>query len=341
VCFAALGTTAILLVSEAAARDAARAVLEDEVGRVDVACSRFRPDSDLSRVNASPGEWVAVSPQLLVAVEAALRAARLTDGLVDPTIGSALRVLGYDRDFGAVAPDGPAVTVTIGPVVGWRTVELDRAGARLRVPTGVELDLGATAKALCADQAAARAAAVTGVGVLVGLGGDIAVAGACPPDGWHVRVTDDHAAPPDAPGQTVALRSGGLATSGTAVRRWVRGGAQLHHLIDPVTGRPAAGGWRTVSVAAGSCLDANIASTAAMIMGQGAVGWLGRAGLPARLVSTDGEVTAIGGWPEEASPPLPSGTGFEAVGARLTVGGPEAEADAAGTAPERGRSCWR
>jgi thiamine biosynthesis lipoprotein len=295
--FDALGTTAVLLVTDAAARDAARAVLEDEVGRVDRACSRFRPDSDLSRVNASPGEWVAVSTQLLAAVDTALRAARLTGGLVDPTVGSALRVLGYDRDFAAVTPDGPAVTFTVGPVAGWRTVGLDKAGSRLRVPPGVELDLGATAKALCVDQAAVRAAALTGAGVLVSIGGDIAVAGECPEDGWQVRVTDDHAAPPDAPGQTVALRSGGLATSGTSRRRWVRGGTELHHLIDPSTGRPAAGGWRTVTVAAGSCVDANIASTAAMILGEGAVDWLEGAGLPARLVGTDGQVTAIGGWP--------------------------------------------
>jgi len=303
VCFAALGTTAVLLVADAGARDAALAVVEDEVGRVDAACSRFRSDSDLCRVNAAPGEWVAVSPELLVAMEAALRAARVTEGLVDPTVGSALRVLGYDRDFAAVAPEGPALTVRIGPVPGWRTVEIDRAGSRLRVPPGVELDLGATAKALCADRAAARAAAVAGAGVLVSLGGDIAVAGACPEGGWQVKVTDDHAAPPDAPGPTVALRSGGLATSGTSARRWVRGGAELHHLIDPASGKPATGPWRTVTVAAGSCVDANIASTAAMIMGDGAIEWLRRAGLPARLVGVDGDVSAIGGWPPDPAGP--------------------------------------
>jgi FAD:protein FMN transferase len=167
----------------------------------------------------------------------------------------------------------------------------------------VELDLGATAKALCVDQAAGRAAALTGAGVLVSIGGDIAVAGAGPEDGWPVRVTDDHAAPPEAPGQTVTLRSGGLATSGTSVRRWVRGGTELHHLIDPTTGQPAVGRWRTVTVAAGSCVDANIASTAAMIRGETAVDWLTGAGLPARLVSTDGEVTAVGGWPAEGDRP--------------------------------------
>ena len=342
VCFAALGTTAVLLVSDPDARDAACAVLEDEVQQVDQACSRFRADSDLCRVNADPGRWVVVSARLMVAVDTGLRAARLTEGLVDPTVGSALRVLGYDRDFATVAPDGPALTVTVGPVPGWRTIDVDRAGSRLRVPPGVELDLGATAKALCADTAAARAAAVTGAGVLVSLGGDIAVAGTCPDGGWQVRVTDDHAAPPDAPGQTVALRSGGLATSGTAVRRWARGGTVLHHLIDPTTGTPAGTPWRTVTVAAGSCVDANIASTAAMIKGAGAIEWLSRAGLPARLVGHDGDVIALGGWPLEPNPSVPSGAGPcpEVAGSHGKAGGPSFEAEVTGTSDERGGPCW-
>jgi len=128
VCFAALGTAAVLLVSDPHARAAAGAVLEDEVTQVDRACSRFRADSDLCRVNADPGEWVEVSSRLMLAVDTAVRAARLTDGLVDPTVGTALRVLGYDRDFATLAPDGPALTVTVGPIPGWRTIDVDRAG---------------------------------------------------------------------------------------------------------------------------------------------------------------------------------------------------------------------
>jgi thiamine biosynthesis lipoprotein len=185
------------------------------------------------------------------------------------------------------------------PVPGWRLVWTDHAASTVRVPGGVELDLGATAKALCADRAARAVHEATGAGTLVSLGGDIATAGPGPSDGWMVRVTDDHAAPPDAPGQTVAIRSGGLATSGVAVRRWRRGGRPLHHLIDPATGLPADTCWRTVSVAAGCCVDANIASTAAMIMGAGAQEWLAAKRLPARLLAADGRVERVAGWPEE------------------------------------------
>lgn len=99
-------------------------------------------------------------------------------------------------------------------------------------------------------------------------------------------MTDDHRAGVDAPGQWVTIRSGGLATSSTAARRWRFDG--VHHLLDPSTGRPAAGGWRTVSVAAATCLDANIASTAAVVRGERAPGWLQSLRLPSRLVSDDG-----------------------------------------------------
>jgi thiamine biosynthesis lipoprotein len=164
---------------------------------------------------------------------------------------------------------------------------------------GVRLDLGATAKALCADRAARAITSATGAGVLVSLGGDLSVAGPAPAAGWPVRITDDHAGPLDGPGPVVAVRDGGLATSSTTVRRWRRGGRAVHHLIDPVTSAPAVEHWRAVSVAAASCLDANIASCAAMLMGRSAPEWLARLGLPARLVPVDGPVVALAGWPEE------------------------------------------
>ena len=297
VSFTALGTTAVLVVGDPAALDRAREILEDEVAAIDKACSRFLPDSELSVVNATPGRWVPISPQFAAAVDVALRAARLTDGAVDPTVGASMRVLGYDRDVAEVERDGPSVRVTVGRVPGWRLVELDPAGGRIRIPAGVELDLGATAKAWCADLAARRAADATGAGVLVSLGGDVAVSGPPPAGGWTIRVTDDHAAPAEAPGQTVAVTGGGLATSSTTVRAWDRGDARLHHVVDPSTGSPAAVWWRTVSVAAGSCVDANTASTAAVVLGREAPGWLERHGLPARLVAADGSVTVVGGWP--------------------------------------------
>jgi thiamine biosynthesis lipoprotein len=160
------------------------------------------------------------------------------------------------------------------------------------VPTGVQLDLGASAKALAADRAAtAAAAAVPGTGVLVNLGGDIAVAGPCPVGGWTVGVGDDHRGAAD---QTITIESGGLATSSTTVRRW---GANRHHIIDPRTGIPAGSCWRTVSVAAASCVDANTAATAAVVLGPIAERWLSERELPARLVRSDGAIVIVGGWP--------------------------------------------
>ena len=137
-------------------------------------------------------------------------------------------------------------------------------------------------------------------GVLVSLGGDIAVAGT-PPDGdWRVLVAEDSEAPADGPGEVVAIRTGAIATSSTTVRRWRRGDRALHHLIDPRTGAPVESPWRTASVVAATCVDANTAATAAIVLGDAALDWLGSTGLVARLVSTDGEVVRVGGWPEPA-----------------------------------------
>jgi thiamine biosynthesis lipoprotein len=294
--FRALGTGCVVLVTDPGHLHAATGEVEAELAAVDLACSRFRPDSELERVNANAGTAVDASPLLVDAVLVALRAAELTDGDVDPTVGEAMRVLGYDRDFAALPKNGEAVA-TLVRVPGWQHVDVDERRGTVRVPPGVRLDLGATAKALAADRAATRAAAVAGCGVLVSLGGDLAVAGPAPGRGWPVRVTDSHASAPDADGQTVLVQSGGLATSSTTVRRWARGGQELHHVVDPRTGRPADEVWRTVSVAAASCVDANIASTAAIIRGTAAPAWLESLGLPARLVLPEGSVVRVGGWP--------------------------------------------
>jgi thiamine biosynthesis lipoprotein len=244
---------------------------------------------------------VHVSPLLLEAVEASLRAARVTDGDVDPTIGEALIALGYDRTYDQIGARG-AATVSVAAVPGWQTVRVDRAASTVTTARGVVLDLGATAKALAADHAAAAASASVEGGVLVSLGGDISIEGPPPEQGWQIRVTDDHRSEVTAPGQWIALRAGGLATSSTTVRRWetdLDPAHSAHHLVDPATGRPAAGPWRTVSVTAASCLDANIASTAAIIRGERAPEWLESLRLPARLVRLEGVVVRVAGWPDE------------------------------------------
>jgi thiamine biosynthesis lipoprotein ApbE len=293
----ALGTLVRLVVTEPRCLAEARRLLEADLAAVDLACSRFRADSEICALRAGGGQQV--SPLLAEAIAVALRAAELTDGDVDPTVGAAMSAVGYDRDFEQI--EGAAGrNITVRTIPGWRQVRLD--GQMLTMPEGVQLDLGATAKAWAADRSAARIAQQVGCGVLVSLGGDIAVAGAAPQDGWRIRVQDVTSEPDDppvGPYTLVAIREGGLATSSTQARRWQRGGDVLHHILDPRTGLPAEPVWRTVSVAAGTCADANAASTAAVIRGRAALGWLARLGLPSRLVDATGMVFTVAGWPED------------------------------------------
>lgn len=300
--FPALGTTATVAVSDPEALALARTILARELDAIDLACSRFRDDSELVRVNRVSGTEVEVSDLLLEALVVALRAAAASGGLVDPTVGRTLRLAGYDRPMTIVrARDGKLFRPAFARTPGWRTVELSESRSTVRTPKGVELDLGATAKALAADRAAHAAAGATGTGVLVSLGGDLAVAGEPPAGGWSVRIADDHTAPLDAPGPAVSVLSGGLASSGTTVRRWATAAGELHHIVDPRTGRPAASPWRTVTVAAASCVDANTASTAAVVLGEDAPAWLEERRLPSRLVRLDGSVACVGAWPAEAA----------------------------------------
>lgn len=298
--FRALGTTALVAVDPPARLDEAEETLRAELATVDAACSRFRDDSELCALNRAAGRETPVSPLLLEAVATALRASALTGGDVDPTVGRAMGAIGYDRDFRLVGGPRPGVRVRLSPAPGWRTVGIDLDRGTVTLPEGVSLDLGATAKALAADRAARAVHEATGAATLVSLGGDIALCGEASAEGWPVRVTDDHRAL-DGEGETISLRDGGLATSSTTVRRWRAPGAgERHHILDPRRGAPAEEVWRTVSVAAGSCVDANIASTAAVVRGAGAPDWLASLGLPARLVAADGAVTRVGGWPEPA-----------------------------------------
>lgn len=289
---------------------AAVEVVQRTAAAFDRACSRFREDSEVSALNRAAGRPLRVSPLLLAAVQAGLRGAQLTGGDVDPTLGAALIALGYDQDFdlgldgrGADAGrDAGDVRSSRGSlawasVAGWRAVGVDPVAGTVTLPERVLLDLGATAKALAADHAAAAAHRAIGSGVLVGFGGDLATAGPAPADGWLVRVTDDHRAGLEAPGQTITIAGGGLATSSTTVRRWRTAGETRHHVLDPASGRPVADRWRTVSATAASCLDANVAATAAIVRGDRAPGWLHAAGLPSRLVDGHGEVLYMAGWP--------------------------------------------
>jgi len=299
--FTALGTGAAVTVLDERALPAAHEIVLDELRCIDEACSRFRDDSELTLLNRSAGAPFAASPLLIEALVVAVYAAERTDGDVDPTVGRSLGALGWNSDFTVVvARRGETPRLRIVPAAGWQRIRIDRRERTVRIPAGVEIDLGATAKALAADRCAQRVHAATGTGTLVNLGGDIAVAGAAPVGGWAILVTDDHRSGVTADGQTVAIATGGLATSSTTVRRRRTGGSEMHHIVDPRSGAPAAEIWRTVSVAARTCVEANTASTSAIVRGEGAIGWLERAGLPARLVRPDGTTVTTGGWPAEA-----------------------------------------
>ncbi|MEU6356614.1 FAD:protein FMN transferase [Streptomyces sp. NPDC047072] len=297
----ALGTTVRLVVTDPALLDSCNLLLARHLAEVDAACSRFRPDSELTALDGSEGRPVRVSPLLAEALGVALRAAEATDGAVDPTVGSAMEAIGYDRDFTLVREDDRPIRLTVKRAPGWRLIHLDRTSGTVTVPSGVRLDLGATAKAWAADKAATLLAKAAGCGVLVSLGGDTAVAGPPPADGWQIRVQDTTGpvdeTPPQGPYATVGLHSGGLATSGTSARTWHRDGQTLHHILDPHTGLPAQTPWRTISVAAPTCAEANTATTAALVKGTGAEKWLTRQGLPARLVTKEGLVITTPGWP--------------------------------------------
>lgn len=293
----ALGTGVHVLVTDGditAASAAVRAVLSD----VDLAYSRFRPDSELSLINADGGRMRRISPLLANAVATSLRVAVLTDGRVDPTVGRAMRAVGYDDDFDRIRSRTDPISVRLEPIPGWQAIQFDSRARTLCVPKGVEIDLGSIGKALASDLAAAAALeAMGGGGVLVSLGGDIATAGDIPAGGWRILMAEDSNTPPDSDGEVIALHDGAIATSSTTVRTWRRGEIALHHLIDPLTGAPVDSPWRTASVVAATCVDANTAATAAIVRGVSAPGWLEGLGLAARLVGTGGDVHRIGSWP--------------------------------------------
>jgi len=289
-------TSARLVVTDPALLDDARAIVDQETRSVEDASSRFREDSEIVRLASAFPSGAPVSDALAALIRAALMAASLTDGAVDPTLGRAINALGYDRDIRLILDDDGPVRAVAVDRPGWKSVTLD--GGRLTVPAGLQLDLGATAKAVAADRAATRVAEQLGVGVLVSLGGDIATAGRAPRGGWQIDVQD---LPAD-PSCRISVGGGtAVATSSTQRRTWTRNGATVHHIIDPLTGMSAPSLWRSASVAGPSCLVANALSTAAIVWGSAAPQRLAAHRLPARLVSADGGVIVLGGWPAEES----------------------------------------
>src|ERR1019366_5313357 len=241
-----LGTSARIAVWPPENLGGACAAVDGVLDALDLQASRFRADSEICWIHRGGGGVFMLSDGLAEAVSVALAAARWTGGLADPTVGDALISLGYDRDFAAIdqqRSEPPAAPV---PAPGWRTVQLD--GPMLRLPGGVRLDLGATAKGLGADRAvrAAMAAGSQAGGVLVSLGGGIGVAGAPPRDGWPGPGGDGPPPAGSPHAQLVRLPRGAVATSSVTCRRWRRAGRLLHHIVDPRTGVPGARPWQTV-----------------------------------------------------------------------------------------------
>ena len=255
------------------ASESERAAIEHLFGARDGMFSRFRPDSELNRVNAAAGRPVRVSQEFADMLMLALQAARETDGLVDPTLGAELEAAGYDADFPLLRDRGvpPAARERPRPVV-----RID--GRLVLVPRGSKLDLNGVVKGCAVDDALAL---LDGDG-FVSAGGDLAGRGllvAALPRGGAVR-----------------LVRGALATSGTDRRRWLRGGAPQHHLLDPRTGRPSASPWEQVTVCGLTCVAADVAAKAAFLLGDEGPTWLDERGLPGRFVASDGDVQVNGAW---------------------------------------------
>lgn len=277
----------LLSVRHAPSPDLQRALarlLSDEVARLDRLASRFRSDSELAAVNARAGEWVEVSWGFVTVLTACLQAAEATNGLVDPTLGRAIKAAGYDQWAAQTTQTTGAIQTG-----SWRQIAI-RPGKReaaVRIAEGTALDLGSVAKAWLADRLATTVAR-SGYEVCANMGGDIRVIA---DDPWTVWADAEM---PGAPLSTLTLVDAGLATSGTGRRSWEGG----HHIIDPRTGTPAQTNWHSVSVVAASAAHANAAATAGVILGADGPAWMTDHGLDARFVSTT-DIVNSGRWPEE------------------------------------------
>ncbi|MGN6756805.1 MAG: FAD:protein FMN transferase, partial [Thermomicrobiales bacterium] len=228
---------------------------------IDRTFSRFRPDSELACLEQLPGLRQPASPLFLELLDLALRAAAATEGWFDPTIRDALEAAGYDRSIEQIEAAGPGPDRAAPPAGRWRTIAYDRDRRWVTIPRGARLDFGGIGKGFAVDYALRTLPAGPG-GVLLPAGGDLAIAGPAPRDGWLCDIAATASEPAEA---TVTLFTGALATSGLGRRQWRRGGRRFHHLIDPHTGQPGASPWRYVTVAARDCAAAEVAAKVAWL----------------------------------------------------------------------------
>lgn len=295
--FTVWGLSATLAVQRIEQLDSAVAVLWRHLSAFDDACNRFRSDSEITRVNAAGGVPLAVSPTFEAALEAALDCAALTDGLCDPTVLPALLALGYDRDYDELRGAPDVVRHPSVPARGVGAIDWDRAAHTVALADGAALDLGASAKALVADLVADQVA--PSGGVVVEIGGDVAVRGAGPEGPWAIGVSDSLVVTGDE--ERISIAGGGIATSSRTTRAWLASGELVNHVVDPRTGEPAGGAYTTATVAASSCVRANALATGALLWDEDAPYHLAQAGAAARLVRADGSLEYVGGWTREAA----------------------------------------
>ncbi len=280
--FAAMGTECHVVVVDGG-REAAVAA-RDRAAELEGRWSRFRPDSELCRLNAHAGQPVVVSPDTFLAVRSACDAWRATAGAFDPTVLDALEHAGYDRSFAQLAPGAPAPTGAVPAVPGCRDIVLDEIVGAVTLPAGVRIDLGGIGKGLAADLIACELVAAGAAGAMVNLGGDLRTLGDAPnPAGWTIALHDRPA--------SITIGEGGVATSAVTRRRWMDAdGRERHHVIDTSTATSATTVLASVSVIASSAARAEVLATAALVAGSGAIALLHAHGASGIAVARDGAV---------------------------------------------------
>ncbi len=271
---------------------AARAFID----RAEACLSRFRPESELSHLNARSGETVRVSPLLYQVVQLALAGARRAQGLYDPSVLAALEAAGYDRAFAdGLDTEAPPSLVPL-PQADWRDIGLDPTSGSIALPPNLTIDLGGVAKAWTAECVADQLAPYGPC--LVDAGGDIALRGAAPGlPGWPIGVADPRR--PEGDLAWLLLRERAVATSGVDYRRWQRGGISQHHLIDPRTRCPARTDLLSATIIAAEAAEANVHAVATLVLGaQDGLGYLGaQEGVEGLLVCQSGELLPTRGFP--------------------------------------------
>jgi len=293
--FQALGATIVVGVVDADDLTAVMPHVYARLQAVDRTLSRFRADSELAGIDSDPNRPWLVSPLFGEVLELALLAAASTDGWFDPTVRDALEAAGYDRSIELLERDGPGQDRPFRPAGQWPLINFDRPSGILLLPRGVRLDFGGIGKGFAVDYALRDLP--TANGVLVSAGGDLGVSGPTPPGGWRCDVATGA---DDEPETTVLLQGGALATSGLGRRQWRRAGQPMHHLIDPHTGQPGQSPWHLVTVAAHTCVAAEVAAKVAWLKGDAGPQWLTQQGLTARFRALDGAVSTVGNWPAPA-----------------------------------------